>query len=111
MAYTSTYTGAQIDSAVERALNPDNVAVQNSTRPYQSGAAYTKFTSVDNNIANLQTAITGIQNAQILIGTTDPTTSTEGSIGQFYLNGVEPKLFICTSTLEGYTWLQVQLTT
>ncbi len=44
----------------------------------------------------------------VLKGVIAPTTSTVGTIGQFYLDTVVPKLYQCTSINEGvYTWTEV----
>ena len=43
-----------------------------------------------------------------LTGATDPTTSTVGTVGQFYLNTGSGDLFICSEVSGGtYVWLQV----
>ncbi len=43
-----------------------------------------------------------------LTGATDPTTSTVGTVGQFYLNTDSGDLFICSEVSGGtYVWLQV----
>ena len=44
-----------------------------------------------------------------LTGSSDPTTSTQGKLGQIYINTSTQDAFICTSTGATYTWKQVTL--
>lgn len=46
---------------------------------------------------------------QMIIGSTDPTTSTTGAIGQQYFNSTTNKLFVCINVTGEYTWSQVGL--
>lgn len=43
---------------------------------------------------------------EVLFGTTDPTTSTVGAVGQFYINTATNKLFNCIA-VSPYTWVSV----
>lgn len=78
------------------------------------------FTSATLNGNELQFSNSNNQTVQTLsvayptlIGTIAPTTSTLGGIGQFYLNTVQPQLYICTAInglgteLEPYTYTWV----
>lgn len=50
-------------------------------------------------------------NSKMLIGTSDPTASTVGTLGQLYKNTTNGKIFKCTTIVSTtYTWLEIPTT-
>lgn len=55
---------------------------------------------------SLRTAIQEVQDAQPIIGTEPPTTSTVGVVGQEYIDKTNKRVWYCTAaTGTGYTWI------
>ena len=55
---------------------------------------------------SLKTAIQEVQDAQPIIGTTPPTTSTVGVVGQEYIDKTNKRVWYCTAAEStGYTWI------
>lgn len=55
---------------------------------------------------SLRTAIQEVQDAQPIIGTAPPTTSTVGSVGQQYIDKTNKRMWYCTAAeATGYTWI------
>lgn len=55
---------------------------------------------------SLRTAIQEVQDAQPIIGTTPPTTSTVGVVGQEYIDKTNKRVWYCTAAEStGYTWI------
>ena len=55
---------------------------------------------------SLKTAIQEVQDAQPIIGTEPPTTSTVGVVGQEYIDKTNKRVWYCTAaTGTGYTWI------
>ena len=55
---------------------------------------------------SLRTAIQEVQDAQPIIGTTPPTTSTVGVVGQEYIDKTNKRVWYCTvAEATGYTWI------
>lgn len=54
--------------------------------------------------ADIRQAVTA---AKSVTGTTNPTQSTVGTVGQFYINTATGVVFICTVAASTYTWKQV----
>lgn len=55
---------------------------------------------------SLRTAIQEVQDAQPIIGTEPPTTSTIGVVGQEYIDKTNKRVWYCTAaTGTGYTWI------
>lgn len=55
---------------------------------------------------SIRTAIQEVQDAQPIIGTTPPTTSTVGVVGQEYIDTTEKIVYHCTAAAgTGYTWI------
>lgn len=55
---------------------------------------------------SLKTAIQEVQDAQPIIGTTPPTTSTVGVVGQEYIDTEAKLVYHCTAAgSTGYTWI------
>ena len=55
---------------------------------------------------SLKTAIQEVQDAQPIIGTTPPTTSTVGVVGQTYIDTEAKIVYHCTAAAgTGYTWI------
>ena len=104
----------QIDNAdmalaitTESALyNAGDIFICKDTDTYEKGHIYQL-----NNTKDAWEDITPASASPTIIGTTDPTTSTVGEVGQFYLNTATGKLFICKSITSGtpdtYTWSEV----
>ena len=49
--YQSSYTGAQIDAAVQKANNPDSTPTQNSTALITSGGVYSVLGDINSALA------------------------------------------------------------
>lgn len=55
---------------------------------------------------SLRTAIQEVQDAQPIIGTAPPTTSTVGVVGQEYIDKTNKRVWYCTAAEStGYTWI------
>ena len=55
---------------------------------------------------SIRTAIQEVQDAQPIIGTEPPTTSTVGVVGQEYIDKTNKRVWYCTAaTGTGYTWI------
>ena len=54
-----------------------------------------------------QWQILNMTGAGALTGSSDPTTSTEGTLGQLYLNTTSGELFYCSATGDTYTWVSL----
>ena len=55
---------------------------------------------------SLRTAIQEVQDAQPIIGTEPPTTSTVGVVGQEYIDKTNKRVWYCTAAEStGYTWI------
>ncbi len=55
---------------------------------------------------SLRTAIQEVQDAQPIIGTEPPTTSTVGVVGQEYIDKTNKRVWYCTvAEATGYTWI------
>ena len=54
--------------------------------------------------ANLQLLTDQVEANQRLYGTVDPSTSTQGALGQIYGNTATPEVFICTKATSPYGW-------
>ena len=55
---------------------------------------------------SLRTAIQEVQDAQPVIGTAPPTTSTVGVVGQEYIDKTNKRVWYCTvAEATGYTWI------
>ena len=55
---------------------------------------------------SLKTAIQEVQDAQPIIGTEPPTTSTVGVVGQEYIDKTNKRVWYCTAAeATGYTWI------
>ena len=55
---------------------------------------------------SLRTAIQEVQDAQPIIGTEPPTTSTVGVVGQEYIDKTNKRVWYCTAAeATGYTWI------
>ena len=55
---------------------------------------------------SLKTAIQEVQDAQPIIGTEPPTTSTVGVVGQEYIDKTNKRVWYCTAAEStGYTWI------
>ena len=55
---------------------------------------------------SLKTAIQEVQDAQPIIGTEPPTTSTVGVVGQEYIDKTNKRVWYCTvAEATGYTWI------
>ena len=55
---------------------------------------------------SLRTAIQEVQDAQPIIGTEPPTTSTVGTVGQEYIDKTNNRVWYCTvAEATGYTWI------
>ena len=55
---------------------------------------------------SLRTAIQEVQDAQPIIATTPPTTSTVGVVGQTYIDKTNKRVWYCTAAEStGYTWI------
>ena len=55
---------------------------------------------------SLKTAIQEVQDAQPIIGTAPPTTSTVGVVGQEYIDKTNKRVWYCTvAEATGYTWI------
>ena len=54
---------------------------------------------------SLRTAIQEVQDAQPIIGTEPPTTSTVGVVGQEYIDTEAKLVYHCTAAATGYTWI------
>lgn len=54
-----------------------------------------------------QWQILNMTGAGALTGDSDPTTSTEGTLGQLYLNTTSGELFYCSATGSAYTWVSL----
>lgn len=55
---------------------------------------------------SLRTAIQEVRDAQPIIGTTPPTTSTVGVVGQEYIDKTNKRVWYCTAAeATGYTWI------
>ena len=71
---------------------------------YNGGSLDTALDTMSQDVADLGDAVSG---SKTLTGTTDPTSSTAGAVGQMYLNTASGDTFICTAanTSTGvYTW-------
>ena len=55
---------------------------------------------------SIRTAIQEVQDAQPIIGTAPPTTSTVGVVGQEYIDKTNKRVWYCTAAgATGYTWI------
>lgn len=55
---------------------------------------------------SIRTAIQEVQDAQPIIGTEPPTTSTVGTVGQEYIDKTNKRVWYCTAAEStGYTWI------
>lgn len=92
MSYQSDYSGAQVDEAVGKALNPDATPTQNSTNLVESGGVYDELASlrsVDDVIAT---------NVKLVNG---PIIKVKGGICYIYIQADTP------SETLGSNWVQL----
>lgn len=71
--------------------------------------AYTSPTWVNGtspalNAANLQALTNQVEADQVLYGTVDPTSSTQGNLGQIYCNTNTSNVFVCKKASSPYVW-------
>ena len=74
--------------------------------------AYTSPTWVNGNspalnAANLQALTNQVEANQVLYGTIDPTSATQGNLGQHYCNTTTNAVFICTKATSPYAWQEI----
>lgn len=95
------------EDTTHRVVTDTEKLTWNSKGTYSKPSGGIPKTDLESGVQNTLDAVAG-KSPTPLGGITDPSTSTAGSVGQFYVNTATAKLFICTAVSGGsYTWLSV----